>query len=114
MLNDRHLSGGWITETYSWPWLFLINVLPGIIAASVATVSLPKERASFDQARHLDVISLGLGAIALAALEIAIKEAPKRGSTSSLAAGLLGLCLISAVGFVGRALRSPSRPTDLS
>ena len=105
--------GGWITETYSWPWLFLINVLPGIIAASVATVSLPKERASFDQARHLDVISLGLGAIALAALEIAIKEAPKRGWTSSLAAGLLGLCLISAVGFVGRALQSQKPLVDL-
>ncbi len=25
--------GGWITETYSWHWLFLINVIPGIVAA---------------------------------------------------------------------------------
>ena len=28
--------GGWITETYSWHWLFLINVVPGILAAVVA------------------------------------------------------------------------------
>ncbi len=28
--------GGWITETWSWPWLFLINVIPGLIAASVS------------------------------------------------------------------------------
>src|SRR5664279_3571311 len=27
------IVGGWITHTYSWHWLFLINVLPGIIAA---------------------------------------------------------------------------------
>jgi MFS family permease len=25
--------GGWITETWSWHWLFLINVAPGVIAA---------------------------------------------------------------------------------
>jgi DHA2 family multidrug resistance protein len=23
------IVGGWITETWSWPWLFLINVIPG-------------------------------------------------------------------------------------
>jgi MFS transporter, DHA2 family, multidrug resistance protein len=105
--------GGWITETYSWPWLFLINVLPGMVAALVASVSLPKGRTSFDQARHLDVISLGMGAVALAALEIAIKEAPKHGWTSPLSAGLLGLCLLAAVGFVGRTLRSPKPLVDL-
>ena len=30
------IVGGWITETYSWHWLFLINVAPGIVAAIVA------------------------------------------------------------------------------
>ena len=85
--------GGWITSTYSWHWLFLINVVPGIIAASVASLSLPKERTSFDLIRHFDVFSLALGAVALAALEIGIKEAPKRGWTSPIAAGLLALCL---------------------
>jgi DHA2 family multidrug resistance protein len=107
------IVGGWITETYSWPWLFLINVFPGLIAALAASVSLPKGRASFDQLRHLDVTSLGLGAVALAALEIAIKEAPKRGWTSPLAAGLLGLCLIAAAGFIVRTLRSPRPLVDL-
>ena len=70
--------GGWITETFSWHWLFLINVLPGAVATLAASVTLPNGQASFDEARHLDVISLALGAAALAALEIAIKEAPKQ------------------------------------
>jgi DHA2 family multidrug resistance protein len=99
--------GGWITETYSWPWLFLINVLPGLVAASVASISLPKGRILFDQLRNLDAISLGLGAIALAGLEIAIKEAPNRGWTSSLTMGLLCLFAITALAFVVRTLRSP-------
>jgi DHA2 family multidrug resistance protein len=105
--------GGWITATYSWHWLFLINVLPGIVAASVASLSLRKERTSFDQLSHFDVMSLALGAIALAALEIGIKEAPKRGWTSPIAAGLLALCLASALLFVLRALWSPSPLVNL-
>ena len=100
--------GGWITATYSWPWLFLINVAPGVIAAAVAYASLPKEAPALDQARHLDLGSLTLGAIALAALEIAIKEAPERGWTSPLVAGLLAVCLIAA------ARRSRGLPLDVA
>jgi len=105
--------GGWITSTYSWHWLFLINVLPGVIAASVASLSLLKERTSFDLIRHFDIFSLALGAVGLAALEIGLKEAPKRGWTSPIAAGLLTLCLVSAVIFIIRVLRSPNPLVNL-
>ena len=97
--------GGWITETYSWPWLFLINVLPGVLAASVVSRSLPRGRVSLDQLRSLDLLALSLGAVALAGLEIAIKEAPKRGWSSPLTVTLLCLFAITAPGFVVRTLR---------
>jgi DHA2 family multidrug resistance protein len=105
--------GGWITETYSWPWLFLINVVPGVVAAIVATVALPKERPVFDEARHLDWISLSLMALSLAALEIAIKEAPERGWTSALVVALLVLSFVSGVGFARRALGATQPLVDL-
>jgi DHA2 family multidrug resistance protein len=98
--------GGWITETYSWPWLFLINVLPGVVAAYVASRSLPRGRILLDQLRNLDVLSLGLGAVALAGLEIAIKEAPKRGWTSPLTVVLLCLFVVATLGFIVRTLRT--------
>jgi DHA2 family multidrug resistance protein len=107
------IVGGWITATYSWQWLFLINVVPGIIVASVAGLSLPRSDASFEQARHLDLGSLIVGAIALAALEIAIKEAPKSGWGSLLVMSLLSLSLIAAVGFVHGTLRSRRPLVDL-
>ena len=28
--------GGWMTETYSWHWLFLINVAPGVVSVGAA------------------------------------------------------------------------------
>jgi MFS transporter, DHA2 family, multidrug resistance protein len=99
--------GGWITETYSWHWLFLINVAPGIVAGIAASFSLPKEEPNFDRARHLDTLSLALMTCSLVALEIAIKEAPQRNWTSPLVAGLLGLSLVSGTAFVRRTLRSP-------
>ncbi|MGV8951403.1 MAG: MFS transporter, partial [Cypionkella sp.] len=36
------IIGGWITETYSWHWLFLINVAPGLISALIAWRFLPR------------------------------------------------------------------------
>ncbi len=107
------IVGGGITQTYSWPWLFLINVPPGILVGIVAALALPKERVAFDQIRHLDVAALALGAAALAALEIAIKEAPERGWTSALPAGLLAVCFFASIGFVYRTLRSPSPLVEL-
>jgi DHA2 family multidrug resistance protein len=107
------IVGGWITETYSWPWLFLINVLPGVIAASIGSFTLPRERACFHYIRHLDITALGLGGVALATLEIAIKEAPMRGWTSSFVVALLGVCVIAALGFVYRTVRSKSPLVEL-
>jgi DHA2 family multidrug resistance protein len=41
------LVGGWITETWSWHWLFLINVLPGLVAAAIAARFLPRDAGEY-------------------------------------------------------------------
>ena len=103
------IVGGWITEAYSWHWLFLINVVPGIFSAVLAGILLPKEPMRLGEIRTLDMLSLTLLAIALATLEIALKEAPMRGWNSGLVLGLLALSCASSVGFVRRTLKA-SRP----
>jgi DHA2 family multidrug resistance protein len=99
--------GGFITNTWSWPWLFLINVIPGLIAASVTPLLLPPQKADFAELGKLDVISLIVMAAALASLEIGLKQAPQRGWFSLQCAGLL---LASAIGlalFLWRSSRTP-------
>ncbi|TCL90749.1 DHA2 family multidrug resistance protein [Rhizobium sp. PP-WC-2G-219] len=96
--------GGWLTETYSWHWLFLINVIPGILGALVAVRSLPRERLDTAELRSLDVLSLALMAVSLASLELALKEAPTSGWTSVYIVGLLGLSVLSGCIFVWRSL----------
>jgi MFS transporter, DHA2 family, multidrug resistance protein len=106
--------GGWITDVYSWPWLFLINVPAGLIASSIGFLSLPKHKPSIDQFRRLDLLSFALGAAALVALEIAIKDAPKQGWTSPITVALVALFLVSATLFVTRTSRSDNPLVDLS
>jgi len=100
------IVGGWITETYSWHWLFLINVIPGIISAVLAAMLLPKEPMRLVELRTLDIPSLTLLAVALGALEIALKEAPKRGWESGYVLGLLAVSFASSAGFVSRSLKA--------
>jgi DHA2 family multidrug resistance protein len=105
--------GGWITDTFSWPCLFLINVVPGIVAALVTSITLTRERPDFDLARHLDYFSLALMAVSLTALEIGIKEAPERSWTSPLVDGLLALSLVAGIGLCRRVMRSRWPLVDL-
>ncbi len=60
--------GGFITATWSWPWLFLINVVPGLVVAAVTPFLLPRYKTNTEELRKLDVTSLFLMAAALAAL----------------------------------------------
>ncbi len=98
------IVGGWITETYSWHWLFLINVVPGILSAVATVWLLPVEKPALREVRSLDILSIAFMALALAALEIALKEAPDRGWLSPMVCGLLALSLASGVGFARRTL----------
>jgi DHA2 family multidrug resistance protein len=98
--------GGWITETWSWPWLFLINVIPGLIAAAATPLLLPQQEADFGELSKLDVISLAVLAAALAGIEIGLKQAPHDGWLSPLGIGLLAASAIGLFIVIHRSLRT--------
>jgi DHA2 family multidrug resistance protein len=96
--------GGWITTTYSWHWLFLINVAPGVAASLAAVFLLPRERPDWRAAATLDALALVLMAAALAALEIGLKEAPQRGWLSPLIVALWAALIVGGAAFVAKTL----------
>ncbi|MBC8050689.1 MAG: DHA2 family efflux MFS transporter permease subunit, partial [Chitinophagales bacterium] len=108
------IVGGWITQTYSWHWLFLINVVPGVVSIALAVFLLPKDEVRLSAVRRLDSLSLVMLALALAALEIGLKEAPQQGWVSSLILGLFALSIFSGVAFIKRTLRADTPIVDLS
>jgi len=107
------LIGGWITDTYSWHWLFLINIGPAILAATAVAICLPTRKVTWSEGHSIDWLGIAQMATALACLEIALKEAPEQGW---LALPLLPLwlgCLISSWLFCRRSWRSAHAVVDL-
>ncbi len=106
--------GGWITHYYSWPWLFLVNVVPGIVAIIATPLLLPRGRPRLKQLRDFDGISLALMAAALASLEIGLKQAPQNGWFSTVCLVLFALCAVAAALFVVRTLKAVQPVVELS
>jgi DHA2 family multidrug resistance protein len=106
--------GGWITETWSWHWLFLINVAPGIVAAAATPFLLPREKPDFTDLATLDRTSLALMAMALAALEIGLKQAPQDGWLSPLCVMLFLASAVTAALFTWRTLGAAHPVVELT
>jgi DHA2 family multidrug resistance protein len=106
--------GGWITETYSWHWLFLINVVPGAIAGAATPFLLPREQPRFAGISMLDAPSLVLVIVSLTSLELGLKRAPHEGWHSVLCSILFLASAASATAFVVRTLRARHPIVELS
>jgi len=99
------LAGGWITENLSWHWLFLINVVPGVVALIVGLLCLPRAAAALRELRHLDWASLIALAAGLAAFQIGLKNAPEMGWTSVPVFSSLAIFIVLGTFFIARGLR---------
>jgi DHA2 family multidrug resistance protein len=107
------IVGGWLTESYSWHWLFLINVIPGLIAASIAIRSLPRPGGDVSQLRSFDTVGMVAMAVSLVSLEIGLKCAPTNGWLSSASIELFGLSMLSAGLFIQRMLGRANPLVDI-
>ena len=104
--------GGWLTVHAGWPWLFFINLVPGIVAVAGMIRLLPREAGDPALLRRLDQAGLILLALAMTGIEIGLKEAPLAGWTAphTLVPGTVGL--IALGGSVWRCLRAAAPLVD--
>jgi MFS transporter, DHA2 family, multidrug resistance protein len=107
------LVGGFITEAYDWPWLFLINLGPGVVAIALSAWLLPRQATDLGMLRTLDYPALALMAVALACLEVALKEAPRQTWVAGPVLALFAASIGSGMLFVRRTLRSRRPIVDL-
>jgi DHA2 family multidrug resistance protein len=108
------IVGGWITEAWSWHWLFLINVAPGLLAAAATPFLLPRDKANLKELASLDFLSLALMAFALASLEIALKQAPIEGWLSVRPLMLFVASTTCMIVFVTRTIRAACPVVELT
>src|ERR1700682_2321578 len=96
--------GDWITDNYSWRWIFFINIPIGFLSLFLSS-RLLKDPPAFDTERasvrtngklHIDGIGITLIALASAALEIALD----RGQIDDWF-GSPFICWMLAIGIIG-------------
>jgi DHA2 family multidrug resistance protein len=105
--------GGWITETLSWHWLFLVNLPPGIVVGALVGALIAIDRPDWRRLRHIDYATLALIAIFLATLELALKQAPTLGWLSASALLMFAVCAGTGAAAVRRCLVRPEPIVDL-
>jgi len=97
--------GGWITDNYSWRWIFFINIPVGIFALLMTLYLIfdPPylKRHSVKDGLKIDYLGFGLLAVGLGALEIMLDEGQRHdwfGDAGITAAAIVaGLCLLAVV-----------------
>ena len=99
--------GGWITDAFGWHWLFLINVIPGIIVSIGVWMFVRIDEPNPGLLKRIDLISLGLMAVFLGALEYVLEEgAKKQWFEDSHIFWLTAISIVCGVAFITRTLRS--------
>ncbi|MGH3448230.1 MAG: DHA2 family efflux MFS transporter permease subunit, partial [Nocardioidaceae bacterium] len=102
------ILGGWMIESYSWHWIFLINLPIGIAALMYAQWALPKD--SPEPKESFDFLGMLLLSPGLALLLFGVSSIPGQGTvvaTRVLLPAIVGVLLIAA--FARHALR-PEHP----
>lgn len=91
--------GGWLTQTFGWQAVFLINPPLAIIVALLLVRFAPSESTA---TRHFDVVGAGLIALALAALAWALSgTAPVRGASTAVSTPHLATIAAGVFGIIG-------------
>jgi MFS transporter, DHA2 family, multidrug resistance protein len=69
--------GGFLTDTWSWHWLFLVNLAPGILVAITVWLLIDIDKPELSLLRHFDLTGLVLMALFLGCLQYALQEGPR-------------------------------------
>lgn len=107
--------GGWLTENMSWHWLFLVNVIPGIIASVLVWNLTPKQPTQLNLIKNIDIIGLGAMAVFLGSFEYVFEEGPSAGwlEDEHLVMWMF-LCSLAGIVFFWRAFRRANPVVDLT
>ncbi len=94
--------GGWITDTYSWHWIFLINVPVGLLAfVFVGQVVQDHHHAKAQGFGSIDYIGLGLIALGFGALQMMLDKGQQEDWFDSRFITILAVIVVASLGFAG-------------
>jgi DHA2 family multidrug resistance protein len=72
------LLGGWLTDNYGWPFIFYINVIPGILLISAVWFTMEQQPMNLSLLKKGDWWGILTMAIGLAAFEIVLEDGNRK------------------------------------
>ena len=107
--------GGYLTDLFSWHWLFLVNIPPGIVVTVAAWTLIDFDKPDWSLLPKFDWWGLAGMAAFLGALEYALEEGPtKDWFESDVVTGAVIVSSLGCVLFFWRAFTAPQPIVDLS
>jgi DHA2 family multidrug resistance protein len=106
--------GGWLTTSYSWRWIFYVNVPIGIIAFMMAFINVENVGAKLARARSVDWWGIFLLFAGFGSLQILLQEGQRKNwFDSSFIIWLTAVAFIGIIAFVWRELTAEDPVVDL-
>jgi MFS transporter, DHA2 family, multidrug resistance protein len=106
--------GGWLTDNYSWRWVFYVNLPVGILAYSMVRAYVFDPPYITRGTAKIDAWGIGMLAIGIAALQIGLDQGQQEDwFASGLIRTLAVVALVGLVGFVFHALLTRDPVVDL-
>ncbi len=107
------LLGGWLTDTFTWPWIFLVNAPVGLFVV-LSTATLLRGRDTPTLKLPIDLPGLALLALAIGSLQLTLD----RGRTldwfaSNVICASAALALFGCIALLAWELRTPHPIIDL-
>lgn len=107
--------GGWLTNNFSWHWMFLINIVPGIIISAIIFAAPNIDQRNYSLLETLDWLSLIGMAMFLGGLEYFLDEGARHDwFTDTGVRTAFVVCVAGGVVFFYRNLTQPNPLLDLS
>ncbi|MBT9369203.1 DHA2 family efflux MFS transporter permease subunit [Rhizobium sp. CSW-27] len=106
--------GGYLSNAFSWHWLFLVNIVPGIIVTVLAWTFINFDKPQHELMKRFDWLGLASMAVFLGSLEYVLEEGNSKDwfSDEHIVAGAVAMT-VGAVIFFWRAFRVDFPVVDL-
>jgi DHA2 family multidrug resistance protein len=105
--------GGWITDNYSWPWIFYVNIPIGIVAA-LLTFSYIRDSQHARERGSVDWLGIGLLVVGIGSLQVVLERGERDDwFSAAYIAVLAAVALIGIVAFIWRELTAEHPVVDL-
>ena len=106
--------GGYLTDLFSWHWLFLVNIVPGIFVTVSTYLLVDFDEPDFNLFKSFDWAGLGFMAAFLGSLEYVLEEGPLNDWFQDEAVLILTIvCVVGGIGFFYRAFNAKQPIVDL-